>query len=100
MHTSDDIIYFRTVVFTKYEDIKKVFEMEQASGRPTSAPMNKTRPGWYTFTQFDPENNTNRTPSVILSQVKYIDMEEIFSLIVSCICFHRESIGKSIGDSF
>ena len=61
MHTFDDIIYFRTVVFTKYEDIKKVFEMEQASGRPTSAPMNKTRPGWHTFTQFDPENNTNRT---------------------------------------
>ena len=58
MRTFDDMIYFRTV---KYEDIKKVFEMEQASGRPTSAPTNKTRPGWHTFTQFDPENNTNRT---------------------------------------
>ena len=27
-------------------------------------------------------------------------MTETFSLIVSCILFHRESIGKSIGDSF
>ena len=60
----------RTVVFTKYEDIKKVFDMEEASGRPSSAPTHKTRPGWQDLAKFDPKNNADRTPGVILSQVK------------------------------
>ena len=60
--------FYRTIVFTKYEDIKKVFDLEEASGRPSSAPGNKTRPGWHTVAKFDPEN-VDRPPGVLFCQV-------------------------------
>lgn len=63
-----DWFFYRTIVFTKYEDIKKVFDLEEASGRPSSAPGNKTRPGWHTVAKFDPEN-VDRPPGVLFCQV-------------------------------
>ena len=62
------LLFYRTIVFTKYEDIKKVFDLEEASGRPSSAPGNKTRPGWHTVAKFDPEN-VDRPPGVLFCQV-------------------------------
>ena len=64
----NNLYIYRTIVFTKYEDIKKVFDLEEASGRPSSAPGNKTRPGWHTVAKFDPEN-VDRPPGVLFCQV-------------------------------
>ena len=45
-----------------------MFDLEEASGRPSSAPGNKTRPGWHTVAKFDPEN-VDRPPGVLFCQV-------------------------------
>ena len=58
-----------TVIFCDYEDIKVVFNMNEASGRPATAPMNRTREGWKYILETDPVLNKGRTPGVILSNV-------------------------------
>ena len=58
-----------TVIFCDYDDIKVVFNMDEASGRPQTAPMHKTREGWKYILELDPVLNKGRTPGVILSNV-------------------------------
>ena len=72
--------FYRTIVFTKYEDIKKVFDLEEASGRPSSAPGNKTRPGWHTVAKFDPEN-VDRPPGVLFCQVSLHKIPLVYSRV-------------------
>ena len=57
------------MVFTKYEDIKEVFNMDEFAGRPSAAPAHKFRIGWETVKNVEPEVNTNRPPGVLFSQV-------------------------------
>ena len=57
------------MVFTKFEDVKEIFNMDETSGRPSSAPGHKFRPGWETVAKVEPEMNTNRPPGVLLSNV-------------------------------
>jgi hypothetical protein len=59
-----------TVVLTKYEDIKEVFNMEEVTARPTTAPAHKLRLGWETVTDTDPELNKGRPPGVLMSNVR------------------------------
>ena len=68
----------RTVVLTRYEDIKEVFNMDEASGRPPTNPVN-IRPGWQYPEESDPIMNKDRPPGVILSSVSSVI---IFKLIV------------------
>ena len=60
---------FRAVVFTKYDDIKEVFNMDDFAGRPSFAPAHRFRKGWETVENVEPEVNTNRPPGVLFSQV-------------------------------
>ena len=60
-----------TVIFCDYEDIKVVFNMNEASGRPATAPMNRTREGWKYILETDPVLNKGRQPGVILSSVSF-----------------------------
>ena len=65
------------MVFTKYEDVKEIFNMDETSGRPSSAPGHKFRPGWETVAKVEPEMNKNRPPGVLLSNVRVINISLI-----------------------
>ena len=60
------------VVICDFEDIKTVFNTDEASARPPSAPANRTREGWHYILDTDPILNKGRTPGVILSNVRLI----------------------------
>ena len=61
----------RAIVFTKHEDVKEIFNMDDVSGRPSSAPGHKFRPGWETMAKIEPEVNEGRPPGVLLSNVSF-----------------------------
>ena len=58
----------RTVVLTKYEDMKELLSHEEASSRPPTYPC-EIREGWEHCYTSDPVLNYNRGPGVILSNV-------------------------------
>ena len=64
---------FPAVVLCDYEDIKTVFNTDEASARPPQAPSHRTREGWHYILDTDPVLNKGRTPGVILSNVRFFD---------------------------
>ena len=45
--------------------------MDDVSGRPSSAPGHKFRPGWETMAKIEPDVNEGRPPGVLLSNVSF-----------------------------
>ena len=84
-----------TVIFCDYEDIKVVFNMNEASGRPATAPMNRTREGWKYILETDPVLNKGRTPGVILSNVS-LNFSKHFFVTKK---HYRVSIGENKDDT-
>lgn len=58
-----------TVVLTNYEDIKEVFNKEEASHRPPIT-GHKFRPGWKSAVDVEPELNRQQPPGVIFTNVR------------------------------